>query len=58
MGMPEGHPDITEVVVELSQSGGKTMMRMTHKGVPAGSAGDGGWNQAIDKLVELVGAQA
>ena len=54
MGMPEGHPDITEVIVELSESGGKTLMKMTHKGVPEGSAGDGGWNQAIDKLAELV----
>jgi uncharacterized protein YndB with AHSA1/START domain len=57
MGMPEGHPDITEVIVELSESGGKTIMKMTHKGVPAGSAGAGGWNQAIDKLVDLVGNQ-
>lgn len=55
MGMPEGHPDVTEVVVELSESDGKTQMRMTHKGVPAGSAGAGGWNQAFDKLAELFG---
>ena len=50
MGMPEGTPDVTEVVIELSEDGGKTLMTMTHKGVPAGSPGEGGWIQAFDKL--------
>lgn len=50
MGMPEGHPDITEVIVELSVADGKTLMTMTHAGIPVGSAGAGGWNQSIDKL--------
>ena len=54
MGMPEGHPDITEVIVDLSQRDGKTLMIMAHKGVPAGSAGEGGWNQAFDKLGRLL----
>lgn len=58
MGMPAGHPDITEVIVELSESGGKTIMKMTHKGVPEGSAGAGGWNQALDKLVDFVSSKA
>ena len=58
MGMPAGHPDITEVIVELSELNGKTTMKMTHKGVPAGSAGAGGWNQAPDKLVEFVSSNA
>ena len=53
MGMPEGSPDITEVIVELSEDGGKTHMTMVHVGVPAGTAGEGGWNQALDKLVEF-----
>lgn len=57
MGMPAGHPDITEVIVELSQSDGKTIMRMTHKGVPEGSAGGGGWNQAFDKLADFVSSK-
>lgn len=52
MGMPEGTPDITEVIVELNETGGKTMMTMVHVGVPEGSPGEGGWNQAIDKLEE------
>lgn len=56
MGMPEGSPDITQVIVELSESGGQTHMTMVHVGVPAGTAGEGGWNQAIDKLVALVTA--
>ncbi|WP_421789378.1 SRPBCC family protein [Hyphobacterium sp.] len=53
MGMPEGTPDFTEVRVELSEADGRTLMKMTHIGVPEGSAGEGGWNQAIDKLVTL-----
>lgn len=50
MGMPEGTPDITEVIVDLAEDGGKTTMTLVHRGVPAGSAGEGGWMQAIDKL--------
>ena len=56
MGMPEGHPDITEVIVELSETGGKTTMTMVHVGVPEGTAGEGGWNQAIDKLADALEA--
>lgn len=50
MGMPEGHPDITEVIVELSEADGKTTMTLIHVGVPEGSAGEGGWTQAFEKL--------
>lgn len=50
MGMPEGSPDVTEVIVELRESDGKTKMTMVHVGVPEGSAGEGGWTQAFDKL--------
>ncbi len=56
MGMPEGHPDITEVIVELSEENGKTTMTMVHIGVPEGSAGEGGWNQAFDKLADSIKA--
>ena len=55
MGMPAGHPEVTEVVVELSEQGGKTHMKLTHIGVPADSGGAGGWSQAVDKLGELLG---
>ncbi len=58
MGMPEGHPDITEVIVQLSETGGKTMMKMVHVGVPEGSAGAGGWGQAFDKLAAAIDAGA
>lgn len=54
MGMPEGTPDITEVIVDLRDEGGKTAMTMVHVGVPAGSPGEGGWGQAIDKLAEML----
>lgn len=57
MGMPEGHPDITEVIVDLSRRDGKTVMIMAHRGIPAGSPGEGGWNQAFDKLGTLLGTQ-
>lgn len=53
MGMPEGTPDFTEVIVELTSDGDKTHMVMSHVGVPEGTAGEGGWNQALDKLVAL-----
>ncbi|MEY1556037.1 SRPBCC domain-containing protein [Yoonia sp. R2331] len=56
MGMPEGTPDITEVIVELRAEGDKTAMTMVHVGVPAGSPGEGGWNQAIDKLEAMLAA--
>lgn len=54
MGMPETFPDITEVIVELSEVDGKTRMVMVHVGVGEGTAGAGGWNQAFDKLAAFV----
>lgn len=56
MGMPAGHPEITEVIVELAEKNGKTLMKMTHVGVPADSRGAGGWAQAIDKLAAAIAA--
>ena len=56
MGMPEGHPETTEVIVQLEDIGGGTKMTMTHAGIPADSPGAGGWNQAFDKLAEQVAA--
>ena len=58
MGMPEGHPDITEIIVELSHKDGKTHMKMVHVGVPAGSRGAGGWNMAFDKLATFIDGQS
>ena len=55
MGMPEGYPDTTEVTVLLEDIGGRTKMVMTHAGIPADSPGRGGWNQAFDKLADLIG---
>ena len=57
MGMPEGHPTTTEIIVELEDLGGRTRMVMTHAGVPADSPGAAGWNMALDKLVSHVAAQ-
>lgn len=50
MGMPEGAPSSTEVIVELSEVDGSTLLRLTHVGVPADSPGAQGWTMAIDKL--------
>ena len=55
MGMPEGYPATTEVIVVLEDLGRRTKMTMTHAGVPASSGADGGWEQAFDKLVVYVG---
>lgn len=50
MGMPEGHPEVTEVTVELEDLGGKTKVVLTHAGIPADSPGAQGWAMALDKL--------
>ena len=50
MGMPEGHPETAQVIVELEPVDGKTKMTMTHIGVPADSPGASGWGMAFDKL--------
>lgn len=55
MGMPEGTPDTTEVIVELEDKGSKTAMVLTHVGVPAGSPGEGGWAQAVEKMAAALG---
>ncbi|MEX0278251.1 MAG: SRPBCC domain-containing protein [Ruegeria sp.] len=52
MGMPDDFPDITEIIVELAEVNGKTLMTMVHIGVEEGTAGAGGWNQAFNKLGE------
>jgi uncharacterized protein YndB with AHSA1/START domain len=50
LGMPDGHPTTTEVIVELEDLEGRTKMVMTHVGVPADSPGAMGWTAAFDKL--------
>ena len=54
MGMPDGTPDITEVIVELTEEAGGTKMTLVHVGVPEGTAGEGGWRQAVEKLAALL----
>jgi uncharacterized protein YndB with AHSA1/START domain len=50
LGMAEGHPTMTEVIVELEDVDGRTKMVMTHVGVPRDSPGAAGWAMALDKL--------
>jgi uncharacterized protein YndB with AHSA1/START domain len=50
MGMPEGHPATTEIIVELRPEDGGTKMVMTHAGIPSDSPGATGWTMAFDKL--------
>ena len=52
MGMPAGHPAVTEVRVELEPVMGGTRMVLTHVGIPEGSPGAVGWAMALDKLTE------
>jgi uncharacterized protein YndB with AHSA1/START domain len=56
MGMPDGHPMVTEVRVDLQDIGGHTRMVMTHSGIPAGSPGAAGWTMAFAKLAAYVEA--
>jgi uncharacterized protein YndB with AHSA1/START domain len=56
IGMPDGHPTTTEVIVELEDVGGRTKMVMTHVGIPADSPGAAGWTMAFDKLAAHVTA--
>ena len=58
MGMPEGHPAVTEVIVELEAVGARTRMVLTHVGIPAGSPGAAGWAMAFDKLAAYVNARS
>ncbi len=54
MGMPDDFPDVTEVIVELTQEREQTRMVMVHVGVEEGTSGAGGWNQAFDKMGTLI----
>ena len=50
LGMPDGYPTTTQVIVELEDLGGRTRMVMTHVGIPEGSPGAAGWAMALDRL--------
>jgi uncharacterized protein YndB with AHSA1/START domain len=50
MGMPGGHPEVTQVAVDLVAKGAETGLTLTHAGVPSDSPGAMGWNMALDKL--------
>jgi len=54
MGMPEGFPVTTEVIVVLEDLGGRTKMTMTHAGMPANSGAGGGWTQSFAKLTDYL----
>lgn len=50
MGMPEGSPTSTVVVVQLSDRGTSTDVVLEHRGIPADSPGAQGWMMAMDAL--------
>jgi uncharacterized protein YndB with AHSA1/START domain len=54
IGMPAGHPETTEIIVELEDLGSRTKMVMTHVGVPADSGGAVGWAMALDKMASYI----
>jgi uncharacterized protein YndB with AHSA1/START domain len=57
LGMPDGHPTTTEIIVELKDLLGRTKMVMTHVGIPADSPGAMGWTWAFDKLAAHLEAE-
>ena len=50
---PPGHPDTTEVTVELEDVGGRTKMVLTHAASPR-LPGATGWVMALDKLAAYI----
>lgn len=54
MGIPEGFPVTTEVIVVLEDLGGSTKMTLTHVGMPANQGASGGWEQAFDKMSNYI----
>jgi uncharacterized protein YndB with AHSA1/START domain len=53
-GAPE--PPVTVVRLELQEQDGFAHLRLTHQGIPSGSPGAAGWNQALDQLEALLRA--
>jgi len=53
-GMPDGYPAETEITVKLIDLGGNTKMTLTHAGIPAGSPGQRGWEQAFAKMTDYL----
>jgi hypothetical protein len=54
MGLPDGHPETTQVTIQLEDLDGRTKMVMTHAGVAADSPGAGGWEQAFAKMADHI----
>ena len=54
MGMSEGFPMTTEVIVVLEDLGGRTKMTMTHAGMPANQGASSGWEQAFAKMEDYI----
>lgn len=54
VGKPADHPDITQITIELEQTGDSTKMVMTHAGIPTDSPGAIGWTMAFGKLTSYV----
>ena len=56
LGMPAGHPNTSEIRVELEDLGARTKMVLTHAGIPADSPAAAGWAMVLDKLAAHVDA--
>ena len=57
--MGEDWPDVLMVTIELEHTDGKTIMKLTHDGLPnpeMKSMCAEGWNQSFDKLKKVVEA--
>ncbi len=56
-GFPEGSPDVSSMIVELEDLGGKTKMRLTDFGDIVGEMRDmsiAGWHESFDKMSEVL----
>lgn len=60
-GMKADIPEELLITVEFQEENGKTIMTLTHLGMPAGEMSEmtnAGWNQFFDKLVEALRSHA
>ena len=54
LGMPAKTPGTTEVTVVLEEVNDRTLVTLTHAGVPVESGAARGWNAAFDKLAMVL----
>jgi uncharacterized protein YndB with AHSA1/START domain len=59
-GLSSDYPEETLVAVTLADQGGRTLLTLTHAGLPLGEASDmteAGWRSQLDRLAETLAAR-